>query len=110
MSREEAYDLFRKWLSEGTSLDCSIRLPILETRFRVRLRTITPEGDLKLSSDDNTSELSLYVLSSAEFGYTEGADIEAPDRFEGILVIILRKGTTGKADTVTFTEVSSGEI
>lgn len=105
VSREEAFDLFRKFLSEKTLLDCRVELPIFSSRLRARLREITPEGDLKLWSDDTTSEISLQVLSSAGFAYTEGTDVEGPDRFEGILVIILRLGASGKSDTITFTEV-----
>jgi hypothetical protein len=102
VNREEAFDLFRKFLSEGTLLECRFGLPIFSFRLRVRLREITPDGDLKLWSDDSTSELFLQVLSSAEFGYTEGKDLPGPDRFEGILVVIL---VPGRDDTISFAEL-----
>jgi len=83
-------------------LECDFRLPVFALGFRARLREITPDGDLKFWSDDRASKLSLQVLSSAEFAYTDGVDITGSDRFEGILIIILR---SGKEDTISFAEV-----
>ena len=107
VSRDEADDLFRKWISEETTIECGLRLPICSLRLRACLREITPGDELKFWSEDKASVFSLQLLDSMTFGYTDAvtAGPEAGARFEGILVIFLRLGKTGKADMVTFTEV-----
>jgi hypothetical protein len=41
--RDEAFSLFRKWLSEGTALECKLNFPSFSSRFRARLRRISDE-------------------------------------------------------------------
>jgi hypothetical protein len=107
--RDEAFDLFRKWLSERTLLECTLSFPAFQSRFRARLREISGE-DLKLWSDDTVSELALWVAPSMEFGYGDARKAEGPDRFEGLLVIFFRLGREGEeADFISLTEVVESE-
>ena len=108
VTREEGFSLIKKFISEATLLECNIRLQIFESRFRGRLRDVTASGEIKFLSDDGASALSLIMLDSMEFGYTEGtaAGPLAAERFEGILVVILRSGTEGSSTpTISFGEV-----
>jgi hypothetical protein len=106
--REEAFDLFSKWLSEATLLECRLNFPAFRSRFRVRLREIS-ESNLRLWSDDTTSELVVRILPQMEFGYGDAAGVRGPDRFEGLLVIFFRLGREGEeADFICLTEVLAG--
>ena len=103
--REEAFDLFRKWLSDRTLLECSLSFPSFRSRFRARLRSVS-DDDLKLWSDDTISELALRVEPWMEFGYGDAVEAKGPDRFEGVLVVIFRLGEEGEeADFIVFAEI-----
>jgi|ERR1017187_299063 hypothetical protein len=101
----EAFDLFRKWLSEETLIECKLNFPLFRSRFRARVREIS-SGNLKLWSDDTKSELALRIEPWMEFGYGDACGVEGPDRFEGLLMVFFRVGVEGEeADFISFTEV-----
>jgi len=106
VGRDEAFDIFRKWLSEETLLECTFFFPTFRSRFRARLRELS-DDELKLWSDDTTSELALRVTPSMAFAYGDLRNLEAPERFEGFIAIIFRFDTGGKeSDFISFTEVT----
>lgn len=104
-TREEAFDIFRRWLSDRTVLECTFSFPVFRSRFRARLREISAD-ELKLWSDDTTSELAFRITSAMSFAYGDGRDIEAAERFDGFVAIILRFDSAGKdPDFISLTEV-----
>jgi hypothetical protein len=108
--RGEAFDLFRKWLAEGTLLECKLNFPLFRSRFRARLREMAGD-DLKFWSDDTTSELVLRIAPGMEFGYGDAMDVRGPDRFEGLLVTFFRLGAEGEeADFICLAEVIERDI
>ena len=68
--RDEALDVVRKWLSEGALLQCNFDFRGFAAAFRGRIRTLSPD-ELRLLSDDKTSELVLTLGPDVEFGYGE---------------------------------------
>jgi hypothetical protein len=103
-TRDEAFDIFCKWISEGTPLECTLSFPVFQSRFRVRLRELSSD-ELKLWSDDTTSELVLRLRSWMSFAFGEGRDLET-ECFDGFLAVIFRFDPEGKEpDFISFTEV-----
>jgi hypothetical protein len=105
IGRDEAFDLLAKFVSERTLLECSLSFPFFRARFRARLSRVSPE-ELRLMSDDATSELAMRFGPRIEFGYGDARNVEGADRFEGILVIFFRLGVEGEeADFISLTEI-----
>jgi len=104
MGREEALDIFRKWLSEQSTLQVNCDLYVFAAAFRVRVREVAPDR-LSFFSDDGKSELILPFSGSLTFGYAEPAagSVEAMDAVSGLVVFF--PSDDGDPDALTFTEV-----
>jgi hypothetical protein len=97
-ARAEALDLFSKWRSEGTLLECRISLPGFTARFRGRLSRFTSD-EVRFASYDNASEFAASLQPGAEFGYREAA------QSDGTLAVFFRIRDTEPSDFMSFTEV-----
>jgi hypothetical protein len=102
-TRDEVLGLFRKWMEEGTELECSFSFPLFAAAFRAKVRAVS-ETELRLVSDDTTSELAVRLEPEMEFGYGDAFDSWRGARFGG-LVLVLRTGPTDEdVDFIGFTE------
>jgi hypothetical protein len=104
MGREEALDIFRKWLSEESTLQVNCDLYIFAAAFRVRVREVLPRR-INFFSDDGKSELVLPLPDDLRFGYAEpsAGSVEAMDAVSGLVVFF--PSDDGDPDVLTFTEV-----
>jgi hypothetical protein len=100
-TRTEAIDLFRKWESEGTLLRCDFNFEFFAACLRGKIRAVSGER-LRLSSDDDTSELNFIIPESPDFGYAEPRNGTPADRelFGSGLVLLL-----DGEDMITFLEI-----
>ena len=81
IGRAEAFDIFSKWLAEGTLLRCDFDFADLaRATFRGRVKALDAAA-LALLSDDGTAELALGLTSDLVFVYGDNRE----DRIEGEL-------------------------
>ena len=71
--RAEAFDVFRKWASEGSPLRLYFRFAFFASSFLGRIKEVSPDR-LYFLSDDSTSELELRLPADLEFGYGDPRD------------------------------------
>lgn len=102
--REEGFDLLSKWVSERTLLECTISFPAFVARLRGRLAGFSA-GEVRLLSDDTSSELALRLGPSLDFLYGDMSSVDRADKFEGALIVVFRLGDEGPADVISFTEI-----
>jgi hypothetical protein len=104
MGREEALDIFRKWLSDEAILQINCDLYVFAAAFRVRVREVLPDR-VNFFSDDGKSELALPLPDGLKFGYAEppAGSVEAMDAVSGLVVFF--PSEDGDSDALTFTEV-----
>ena len=95
--RSEAFDLLSKWVSERTLLECTMSFPLFTSHFRVRLDEVRGD-ELRLVSDDTTSELALRISSWTEFGYGDMGRVEVPEQSGDTLVFFFRFGKDDESD------------
>jgi len=70
MTRLEAIDIFRGWLSEGAWLRCVFEFSRFTAFLRGRVVEVSEES-IRILSDDTFSELALGLDSVWRFGYGE---------------------------------------
>jgi len=106
MGRDEALDLLRKWLAEGTLLRCNFDLLVFAATLRARVRDVAPDR-LELLSDDATSEVVLPLRPDFEFGYGEPAprSVDAQDSVCGLVILLSPSGPGLDPDAVLLTEI-----
>jgi hypothetical protein len=91
LNRSEALDIFRKWFSERVLLECRFRFPDFEACFRGRLFGVS-EDQIKVASDDTTSELTLALRPSMTFAYGDPRDFPADAKqYISILVVFFEE-------------------
>ena len=105
VGREEALDLFRKWLAEGTPLRINFGCPVFSAAFRGRVSRVSTI-EVGALSDDRLAELALRVTPELEFAYGDSRGTPDAGAFEGALVIFLRTSEEGEEpDFIAFSEI-----
>jgi hypothetical protein len=108
VSRNEAFDMLRKWLSEGALVGCNFECARFAAAFRGRVREVLPDM-VRLLSDDAKSELALDLALDLEFGYGEPkAFSEEAKALVSTLVVSFPPPAPGREperDAVVFTEL-----
>jgi len=99
VGHQEAFLIFRKWLSEATFLRCRIDFPCFSASCRGRLAEVSDEG-LRLFSDDTFTEVALLFKDDTEFDCSEAGGEHG---FGVLIVFDLR--AEGPADTVALFEI-----
>ena len=107
--RNEALDVVRKWLSERALLQCNLDLRRIAVVFQARVRAIS-DDQIKLLSDDTTSEFVLLLAADFEFAYVEprrsSGDVKAA--VSGLVIFLSPTGPGRDPDVVTLTELVEG--
>jgi len=87
----EELDLLREWLCERKFLRCEFVLSEFSGSFRARIVSLTDE-QMRLQSDDESSEMDIGLRSILEFKYPEPDAVEERRDFAGALVAVLARG------------------
>ena len=106
IGRAEALDVFRKWLADGSLVQCNLGLLVLAAAFRARVRLVL-EDRIEFLSDDRTSELVLPLSADCDFGYGEPnrASGESAVAVSAVVVFLSPTGPGLDPDAVAFTEL-----
>ena len=100
VGRSEAVDLLRKWRSEESLLRCDISLSRFAALFRVRV-FLVDAVDVRLLSDDMTSEMTLRLSDDMEFEYEDPRGFPEDTAFFDSSLIM----RFGDGDFISFTVI-----
>jgi hypothetical protein len=107
IGRNEALDLFRKWLAEGSLIRCQGSFPIFAFSFRSKVVGVS-SGEVRLMSADTNTEFAWRMTNGIRFDYADSRTVtgqEAID-YECCLVVIFGEvPDEGDADSLAFAEI-----
>lgn len=104
--REEALTVFRAWLEDRSLLRCEFRFALLAATFTARM-AIVSTSELRLISDDKSSELVLPLREDLEFEYGDMRQHpQHVEEFDKMLIVFFQYlGDPAQADMIVFVEI-----
>lgn len=107
VTRPEALDIFRKWLTERTPLRCRILTRQLSSGFTVRVVSVSGD-EIGLANDDRTTELTVPLNERLSFGYGDARHLGENAPYDSALVVFLEPvPATGYPDLISFSEFAN---
>ena len=105
ITREEAFLMFRKWLSEETDLFCKTNLrSSRKKQMTCRIEGI--KGDEVRLRLEAGAPVAFTIPTVAEFGYGEPQEFpDLPEKAVSALIVMVSPGSRER-ETVTFVELS----
>ena len=107
IGRNEALDLFRKWLDDGATIRCQGSFPIFAFSFRAQVVGLS-SGEVRFMSMDTHTEFVWKVAGGIRFDYADSRSVtgqEAID-YECCLVVLFGEVPAERpADTLAFAEI-----
>ena len=70
IGRNEALDLFLKWLNEGSLIRCQGSLPIFAFSFRAKVSGLS-SGEVRFMSEDTHTEFVWKITDGVRFDYAD---------------------------------------
>ncbi len=103
--RAEAFDVFRKWSSEGSPLCVYFGFALFASSFFGRIKEVSADR-LYFLSDDSRSELELRLPADLEFGYGDPRNFSDEALvFNSVLKVFFPCEEGAEPDWISFAEL-----